>query len=179
MYEISSGGTPSRKIHSYWENGIIPWLTTGELQNKVIYDTNEKITQEGLDNSSAKIYPKDSIVIAMYGMTVGYSAKLGIESSTNQACAVLYKKKVDIETDYVWYYIQSQAEALKALRHGTSQPNLNANDVANFEIIVPPISDQQRIVAQVEQYEAEIRKAQAIMNGCAARKKAILDKYLN
>lgn len=179
LYEISSGGTPSRKIHSYWENGIIPWLTTGELQNKVIYDTNEKITQEGLDNSSAKIYPKDSIVIAMYGMTVGYSAKLGIESSTNQACAVLYKKKVDIETDYVWYYVQSQAEALKALRHGTSQPNLNANDVANFEIIVPPISDQQRIVAQIEQYEAAIRQAQAIMDGCAARKKAILDKYLN
>jgi restriction endonuclease S subunit len=91
----------------------------------------------------------------------------------------LYKKKVDIETDYVWYYIQSQAEALKALRHGTSQPNLNANDVANFEIIVPPISDQQRIVAQIEQYEAEIRKAQAIMDDCPARKKAILDKYLS
>ena len=179
LYKISSGGTPSRKIKEYWENGTIPWLTTGELQNRVIYDTIEKITQQGLENSSAKIYPKDSIVIAMYGMTVGYSAKLAIEATTNQACAVLYEKKIEIETDYVWFCVKSQPEKLQSIRHGTSQPNLNAKDVADFEIPVPSIADQQRIVSQVEQYEAEIRKAQAIMDGCAAKKKAILDKYLN
>ena len=178
LYKISSGGTPSRKVKEYWENGSIPWLTTGELQNRVIYDTIEKITQKGLENSSARIYPKDSIVIAMYGMTVGYSAKLGIEATTNQACAVLYEKKTEVETDFVWFCVKSQPGKLQSLRHGTSQPNLNAKDVADFEIPVPSISDQKRIVTQVEQYEAEIAKAQAVMASCQQRKKDILDKYL-
>lgn len=111
-------------------------------------------------------------------MTVGYSAKLGIESATNQACAVLYKKRIDVVTDYVWFFIQSQAEALKALRHGGVQPNLNANDVANFSIPIPSLAEQQRIVSKIESYEAEIAKAKAVMEGCAERKKQILEKYL-
>lgn len=178
VYKISSGGTPSRKNPMFWNNGSIPWLTTGELQNRVIYDTTEKITSEGLKNSSAKLYPIDSIVVAMYGMTVGYSAKLGIESTTNQACAVLYEKKINVKTDYVWYYIQSQTEALKALRHGSSQPNLNADDVANFQIPLPPLAEQQRIVSEIESYESKIAEAKAVMAGCAERKKKILKKWL-
>ena len=177
--KISSGGTPSRKVNEYWAGGTIPWVTTGELQNRVIYDTNEKITDSGMKNSSAKLYPKDSIIVAMYGMTVGYSAKLGIDATTNQACAVLYEKKEDVNTDFVWYSIRNSAEALKALRHGSTQPNLNANDVANFTIPVPSLTDQQQIISQVEQYEARIAAAQAVMNSCQQRKADILNKYLN
>lgn len=179
VYKISSGGTPSRKNPMFWNNGSIPWLTTGELQNRVIYDTTEKITREGLKNSSAKLYPIDSIVVAMYGMTVGYSAKLGIESTTNQACAVLYEKKINVKTDYVWYYIQSQTEALKALRHGSSQPNLNADDVANFQIPLPSLAEQQRIVSEIETYEQKISEAKAVMDGCSDKKMMILERYLN
>ncbi|PTB90737.1 restriction endonuclease subunit S, partial [Marinobacter sp. Z-F4-2] len=87
---VSSGGTPSRKNDAYW-NGTIPWVTTAEVKFKVIEDTSEKITEEGLANSSAKLFPVDTILMAMYGQgkTRGQVAKLGIKASTNQACAAI------------------------------------------------------------------------------------------
>lgn len=87
---VSSGGTPSRKEQAYW-NGDIPWVTTAEVQFKTILDSAEKITKEGLTNSSAKLFPINTILMAMYGQgkTRGQVAKLGIEASTNQACAAI------------------------------------------------------------------------------------------
>ena len=84
---VSSGGTPSRANDSYWTDGFIPWVTTAEVKFGTITDTEQKITEEGLKNSSAKLFPKDTILMAMYGQgkTRGQVAKLGIEASTNQA----------------------------------------------------------------------------------------------
>ena len=142
IYKISSGGTPSRKRIEYWENGNIPWLTTTEVTNGLITKTNEYITEEGLKNSSAKIYPKDSLVIAMYGQgtTRGRTAKLGIETTTNQACAVLYEKLTEFDTDYVWAYLKGQYDNLRRISHGSSQPNLTAADISNFVIPLPPLA---------------------------------------
>ena len=180
IYKISSGGTPSRKEPSYWIDGNIPWLTTTEVTNGYITKTNEYITEEGLKNSSAKLFPKDSLVIAMYGQgtTRGRTAKLGIETTTNQACAVLYEKLTDINTDYVWANLKSQYENLRSISHGSAQPNLTAGDIFNFSIPVPPLAEQQKIVEQITALEDQIVAAKKIIADVPAKKQAILDKWL-
>ncbi|BEG99203.1 restriction endonuclease subunit S [Bacteroides sedimenti] len=156
MCKISSGGTPSRNNSKFY-GGDIPWIKTGELQNNVLFDTEEKITEFGMQNSSAKLYPVGSLVIAMYGATIGKTAKLGVESTTNQACAVLFE--IDnsvICTDYLWEYIQSQTENLKALAYGSAQPNLNAGIIANYILPIPPMKIQNEIVEHIHGLKAEI-----------------------
>lgn len=180
IYKISSGGTPSRKKSAYWINGNIPWVTTTEVTNEIITSTNECITKLGLENSSAKIYPINSLIIAMYGQgaTRGRTAKLGIEACTNQACAVLYEKKIEVETDFVWYYMQSQYEKLRSISHGSVRPNLNANDIANYEIPLPSLSEQKEIVSKIGAIEAKIASLKRICDGASARKEAVLYREL-
>ena len=180
IYKISSGGTPSRKKSAYWINGDIPWVTTTEVTNGIITSTNECITKLGLENSSARIYPEGSLIIAMYGQgsTRGRTAKLGIEACTNQACAVLYEKKIEVETDFVWFYMQSQYENLRSISHGSVRPNLNANDITNYEIQLPPLAEQKTIVSKIQAIEDEIAALKAICDEAPARKKAVLYREL-
>ena len=180
IYKISSGGTPSRKKSAYWINGNIPWVTTTEVTNEIITSTNECITKLGLENCSAKIYPINSLIIAMYGQgaTRGRTAKLGIEACTNQACAVLYEKKIEVETDFVWYYMQSQYEKLRSISHGSVRPNLNANDIANYEIPLPSLSEQKEIVSKIGAIESKIASLKLICEGASARKEAVLHREL-
>lgn len=142
--DSGSGGTPSRSVASYYD-GHIPWIKTGEVLDDIIYDTEEKITQEAIDNSSAKVYPAGSIVIAMYGqgLTRGRTAKLGIDATTNQACLVLYNIDTDkVLPDYLWYYLQGEYHRLRALAYGNNQPNLNAGIINNYPIVIPPIESE-------------------------------------
>lgn len=142
--DSGSGGTPSRSVGSYY-GGNIPWIKTGEVLDDIIYDTEEKITQDAIDNSSAKIYPKGSIVIAMYGqgLTRGRTAKLGINATTNQACLVLYNIDTDkVLPDYLWYYLQGEYHRLRALAYGNNQPNLNAGIINNYPIVIPPVTSK-------------------------------------
>ncbi len=172
LCSISSGGTPSRSKKQYY-NGEIPWIKTGELKDEILYDTEEKITEEGLNNSSAKLYPKNSLVVAMYGATIGKTAKLGIESTTNQACAVLFNINNDIiTTDYLWLYIQSQIEELKKLAYGSAQPNLNAGTIANFKVFVPNIELQKEIVNHIfkMKHNAKMLRQKSLTNNNRAIK---------
>ncbi|EJF36089.1 type I restriction modification DNA specificity domain protein [Capnocytophaga sp. oral taxon 335 str. F0486] len=157
LCKISSGGTPSRGRKEYFE-GSIPWIKTGELNDTIIYDTEEKITEEAIKNSSAKLYKKDSLVIAMYGATIGKTAKLGIEATTNQACAVLFDINTNlIEIDFLWEYLQSQTKRLKKMAYGSAQPNLNAKIISNYNIPIPPKETQQAIITQIDTYKNEIK----------------------
>ena len=157
LCKISSGGTPSRGRKEYFE-GSIPWIKTGELNDAIIYDTEEKITEEAIKNSSAKLYKKDSLVIAMYGATIGKTAKLGIEATTNQACAVLFDINTNlIEIDFLWEYLQSQTKRLKKMAYGSAQPNLNAKIISNYNIPIPPKETQQAIINQIDTYKNEIK----------------------
>ena len=145
--KISSGGTPSRGNPKYYNNGDIPWVKTGELNNDMIFSVEENITIEGLKNSSAKLYPVGSLIVAMYGATAGQTAKLGIEAATNQACAVLFDIKNEIIlSDYLWVYLQNQVEILKSLAQGSAQPNLNAGMISNFVIQIPKLDKQKQMV---------------------------------
>lgn len=165
---ISSGGTPSRNNKEYY-TGNVPWIKTAEVINDVIFDTEEKITEQAIENSSAKIYPKDSLIIAMYGQgaTRGRTAKLGIDASTNQACAVLFNIKNDILlTDYVWVYLMNEYERLRSLASGNNQPNLNAGMIFNYTIQIPPLEIQKSIISFFFNKQSEIKelKQQAEQN---------------
>ena len=158
--DISSGGTPARGRKEYY-NGNIPWIKTGELKNEELFDTEEKITDLGLENSSAKLYSKGSLVVAMYGATIGKTAKLGMDATTNQACAVLFHiQNTRISTDYLWLYIQSQTNKLKSMAYGGAQPNINAGIIANYNVPLPPLAIQNEIVFHITSLRTEQKALQ-------------------
>lgn len=151
LCKIGSGGTPSRERPNYFGGNIL-WVKTTEVLNEIILDTEEKITELGLNNSSAKIYPAGSLIIAMYGQgaTRGRTAKLGVAAATNQACAVLHEFAKEIDPDYLWYYLMSEYDNLRLQASGNNQPNLNAAMIANYIVPIPPLEVQKEIVHYVE-----------------------------
>lgn len=156
LCQLGSGGTPSRSCPQYFK-GNIPWVKTGEVINDEIIETEEHITEEAIANSSAKLYPKGSLIIAMYGQgdTRGRTAKLGVDATTNQACAVLHD--IDnsvVSTDYLWYYLQGRYDDLRSLASGNSQPNLNAGKINNYDVVVPPMDVQNEIVTHIREQKA-------------------------
>ena len=135
--KISSGGTPNTGVSSYY-GGNISWLRTQEVGYGNIWDTEIKITEEGLKNSSAKIIPENCVIVAMYGATVG---KIGINKiplSTNQACANIQLNEEIANYRYVYHFLLSQYEYIKSLGAG-SQTNINAQIVKNLQIPIPPL----------------------------------------
>ena len=153
LCQLGSGGTPSRSCPQYYK-GNIPWVKTGEVINEEILETEEHITEEAIAKSSAKLYPKGSLIIAMYGQgdTRGRTAKLGVDATTNQACAVLYN--IDsriVTTDYLWYYLQWRYHDLRSMASGNNQPNLNAGKINNYDVVVPPMDVQNEIVAYIKE----------------------------
>jgi restriction endonuclease S subunit len=160
LCKIGSGGTPSRTNSDYF-GGDILWVKSTEVVNDVIFDTEEKITSSGLRNSSAKIYPANSLIIAMYGQgaTRARTAKLATEAATNQACAVLSDIDNDkIETDFLWLYLQGEYERLRELASGNNQPNLNAQMIADYTVVLPPKKIQKEIIEHLNSIKVEVKK---------------------
>lgn len=181
MQEIAqwgSGGTPSRKVSEYY-NGDISWVKTGELNDDYIFETEEHITQEAISHSSAKIYPTDTVVIAMYGATIGKVGILGIPAATNQACAcAIVKPSTDYK--YLFYYAQSQKDDFIKKGKGGAQPNISQEIIKFHQFPLPPLAEQQRIVDCIESLFAKLdeakEKAQAVVDSFETRKAAILHK---
>ena len=150
--DVTSGGTPNRNTKEYWENGNIRWVKTTELHNNFITDTEEYITRKGIDNSSAKVIPAHSILVAMYGQgkTRGMTGYLLKECTTNQACAcILPCKRVDQK--YLWYYMILSYDKLRGMAKGGNQPNLNIGIIKRFQVLVPPIELQSQFADFVNQ----------------------------
>lgn len=135
--ETKSGSTPSRTNNEYWENGTISWVKSGEVHNNITLQTEEYITSLGLSESSTKLLPKDTVLMAMYGVTAGEVGYLAIEATTNQAiCGMICRSKA--EAAYLYFsLIQSQA-AISRLSNGGAQDNLSKNFIDNIKIVVPP-----------------------------------------
>lgn len=173
-----SGGTPSRKHEEYY-NGDILWIKTGELNNGWIYDTEEKITDEGLKKSSAKLFPPYSVLIAMYGATIGKVAILGVPATTNQACACAVCNQ-SLLYMYLFYYCISQKNVFIEKGKGGAQPNISQIILKQHPIPLPPLSEQQRIVERIEELFAKLDEAkerlQEVADNFAVRKAAILHK---
>ena len=150
--ETKSGSTPSRTNNEYWENGTISWVKSGEVHNNITLQTEEYITPLGLSESSTKLLPKDTVLMAMYGVTAGEVGYLAIEATTNQAiCGMICRSKV--EAAYLYFsLIQSQA-AISRLSNGGAQDNLSKNFIDNIKIVVPPSEfiEKLNLAAIVEQ----------------------------
>ena len=154
IFSTASGGTPSRKEASYY-NGQIPWLKSGELNDNIVKKAEEFITKEGLDNSSAKIFPKGSILLALYGATVGKIGKLDFEAATNQAICCIYPSKF-FNMNLLFYYLLFQKKFLISQGKGGTQPNISQDIVKNLELFLPPLEEQGRIVEKIEELFSDI-----------------------
>lgn len=152
LTDVISGGTPSREISEYWEGGTIPWVKTTELQNNIITEIDEHITEEGLDNSSAKLVPKGTVLIAMYGQgkTRGMTGYLGVNACTNQACACILPSD-SINQKFLWQFFVLSYDNLRDMAKGGNQPNLNGNIIKNYPVLYPPIDLQNQFAAFVDQ----------------------------
>ena len=150
--ETKSGSTPSRTNNEYWENGTISWVKSGEVHNNITLQTEEYITPLGLSESSTKLLPKNTVLMAMYGVTAGEVGYLAIEATTNQAiCGMICRSKA--EAAYLYFsLIQSQA-AISRLSNGGAQDNLSKNFIDNIKIVVPPSEfiEKLNLAAVVEQ----------------------------
>ena len=175
---VSSGGTPSRTNESYW-NGNIPWVTTAEVQFKIIEDTAEKITEEGLANSSAKLFPVDTILIAMYGQgkTRGQVAKLGIEASTNQACAAIILK-AGYHVDYYYQFLISQYDNIREMANSGGQENLSGGIVKSIKVPVPPLPEQKKIAQILSTWDRAISTTEQLLANSQQQKKALMQQLL-
>ena len=133
--EIKSGGTPSRSNMEYWNSKDYCWLKTGEVHNNVIFDTEEYITAAGLNNSSAKIIPCGSIIMAMYGATAGQVAYLDSEATTNQACCnmICHTKE---DSAFLFFHLLYYQEEIKRLANGGAQENLSQEIIASYSILL-------------------------------------------
>jgi len=138
LYETSSGGTPSRRNEiEFYLNGTIPWVKTKELNDNYILDTEEKITELAVKKSSAKMFPKNTVLIAMYGATIGKLGILSNEATTNQACCALLLKEKEYSSYYIFQFLKNSLKKIISLAFGAAQPNISQNTVKNIEILKP------------------------------------------
>lgn len=157
--EWSSGGTPSRKVPAYF-GGTIPWVKTGDLRHQVIDQVEETITETGLANSAAKLFPPGSLLLAMYGATIGQTGVLNFEAATNQACAALLPNGSTAEIlPYVWRYVIAEQENLKSVGQGGAQPNISQTIIKEYPIRIAPLAEQQRIVAKIDSLSGKIKRS--------------------
>lgn len=144
-HSVVSGGTPSRSNPAYWTGSTIPWVKTTEVNYCVINKTEEHITQQGLENSAAKLLPAGTLLMAMYGqgVTRGKVAILGIEAACNQACAAITPTDEAIAPRYLYHFLSWRYEAIRSLAHGGQQQNLNLEIVRDLLVAYPKTEDEQ------------------------------------
>lgn len=151
LFHVEVGATPSRKKLEYW-SGSIPWVSSGEVRFNYIGDTREKITHEGLANSSTQVNPSGSVLLGMIGegKTRGQTAILKIDACNNQNCAAIWVSESDVPPEFVHYWLWSQYDATRRGSSGNNQPALNKTRVEAMLIPLPPPAEQKRIVEEVE-----------------------------
>ncbi|VAX04536.1 Type I restriction-modification system, specificity subunit S [hydrothermal vent metagenome] len=168
--EWGSGGTPSRKNPKFYD-GTIPWIKTGELGSKYIKGSSEHISEDAVRKSSAKIFPVGSVGIAMYGATIGKTSIFGIEASTNQACAVAQPHEHALDHEFLYYFLRSEKQSFIDAGKGGAQPNISQGVLKEWLIELPPLNEQKRIVAKIEQLFSELDKGVEALKAAKAQLK--------
>lgn len=171
---ITSGGTPNRSEPSYW-GGSVPWVTTGEIQFNTITDTVEKITAAGLKNSSAKLFPPGTLLMAMYGQgkTRGQVAKLAIEASTNQnSAAILLNDGHD--PDFYFQFLSWKYEEIRDFGHSGGVSHLNAGLLTLIAVPVAPINEQRQVAQILGAWDDAILKMESLLDNRCAQWQAVL-----
>lgn len=159
---VTSGGTPKANVVSYYSPPTIPWLKTKEVNYSRIYNTENYISEEGLNNSSAKLIEPNSIIIAMYGQgdTAGRVAINKIPLTTNQACCNLTIDKDKADYEFIYYKLCTLYDKMVSLKSGAAQPNLNAQIIKGLEVQLPSLSIQHRIATILSRYDSLIENYQ-------------------
>ncbi|MYC97569.1 MAG: hypothetical protein F4X14_21665 [Caldilineaceae bacterium SB0661_bin_32] len=169
-FSVVSGGTPSRKRSSFWSEGTVPWVKTTEVNYGVVRETEEQITQAGLEQSAAKLLPPGTLLLAMYGqgVTRGKVAILGIEAACNQACAAINPVDDRVDPKFLYHFLSFRYEEIRRLAHGGQQQNLNLEIVRALPVAyTADRGEQSEIVAILD---AIVRKIDL-----HRRKRAFLD----
>jgi type I restriction enzyme S subunit len=176
--KTSSGGTPKSDNTEYYSNGTIPWLTSGELRKGKISNFNKFITEKGLENSSAKIFPKNTVLVAMYGATAGQVGFLEEEASTNQAiCGILPNEKYS--SLFLYYYFTTKTECLLRMGTGAAQPNISQEILKILDINLPPLLvEQNRIVEILETSDKLIKELEKKLHLIKDQKKYLLNNLI-
>jgi type I restriction enzyme S subunit len=161
--ECYVGATPKTGVAEYWQNGTIPWMSSGEVNNGIIYSVEKKITQLGYDSSSTKLVPPNTVVVALAGQgkTRGMVAITRIELCTNQSlCSIVVNDRVN--SDFLYYYLQTQYQQLRMISSGDgTRGGLNLQMIKAYKIPLPPLPIQHEIVRILDNFaELTARKKQ-------------------
>jgi type I restriction enzyme S subunit len=176
--KTSSGGTPSRGNLNFFK-GDIPWVKTGELKDGYIYHTEEHISEEALKTSSAKLFPPDTVLFAMYGATIGKTAITKIFATTNQACcAFLPLRKESVDPYFLQQYFIHNRPEIISKGEGAGQPNTSQDFLKVFEILYPPIKEQQKISSILSDVDDLIQKTDQIVEQTQKLKKGLIQRLL-
>lgn len=159
VFKITSGGTPEKKKIEYYQDGTIPWVKTGDLKGMYVTNNVECITELGLKNSSAKVFPQGTVLLAMYGATIGACSILSYDASTNQACAAFLPSDKFLP-EYLYYLLTSKKEKFIKDGVGGAQPNISAGYLKDVEIEQVSIEAQKEIVSSLSKVEIIIANRQ-------------------
>lgn len=175
--KTGSGGTPKRSNLKFYENGHINWFKTGELGSKYIYESEERITSEAIKNSSAKLFPANSLIIAMYGATIGKSSIMKKESSTNQACCAIYENN-NFNTEFLYYQFERLKNKLIVRGVGGAQPNISQDIIRTFPVPFPVLKEQNKIADILSTWDKAIELKQQLIDLKKEQKKGLMQKLL-
>ena len=159
LCEVGTGATPLRGTKKYWENGTIPWITSGALNDPFIEKAEELITEDALVETNAKIFPSGTLLVAMYGegRTRGLVSELKISAATNQACAALVFEGASAKCkNFIKLLFEKNYENIRMLSSGGVQPNLNLSIIRKTRIPLPSVDEQERIVTRIQSMTKEI-----------------------
>jgi len=175
--KTSSGGTPLSSRKEYYEGGNIPWLVSGEVAQGNVHEAKNFITKAGLENSAAKLFPKDTVLAAMYGATAGQVGILRFEAATNQAvCGILPNDK--FVPEFLFYFFLAKKDELVAQATGNAQPNISQIKIKNTEVPVPPLAEQQRIVGLLDEAFEGLANAKANAEKNLQNARALFESHL-
>ena len=177
--KITSGGTPSRQNSDYW-NGSVPWVKTGEINQRFIYDSSETITPLGVSKSAAKVYPANTLLMAMYGQgkTRGKVAILKIEAAINQACAAIVPDYNILDTEFLFHELEHRYQHIRNLSNVGNQENLNAEIIRSIKIPDIPLPEQKKIAEILGACDEAIEAQERLIAQKQQRKKGLMQKLL-
>jgi type I restriction enzyme S subunit len=176
--DTGAGGTPLKAHKEYYEGGTIPWLLSGDVNQGEIFKVSHSITEKGLKNSSAKLFPKNTVLVAMYGATAGRVGLLRCPSTTNQAICGIFPNDKFIP-EFLYYFFQSKEKELAGQSVGNAQPNISQVMIKNTLVPCVHIQEQQRIVAILDEAFAAIDAAKANAEKNLQNSRELFETYLN
>ncbi len=171
LCDIASGGTPSRSKAEFWDEGTIPWIKIGNIKGKYVNEADEFITQAGLDSSSAKMFSKGTVLYTIFA-TLGEVGILNIDACTNQAIVgITIKNSNELDNNYLYYYLKSKKMFVNNVGRGVAQNNINMSILKSFEVSLPKLAVQKKIVnildivsSSIENYKQQLQRFEMLIN---------------